>query len=513
MHSRFCFIVCSWSLETMLTYVALVGLGLVVYGMWKWFYFKPKCFPPGLDGLPLLGCIPFWGDHRERTFTEWGKKFGDVFYVRIGMKRVLVLNSFKVIHEAFNGHSHDFSGRVKSKLTEKLKDGDNGLLSANDGRKLRCQRRFALRTLKDFGMGKQNMKHHIIDEAGFLCDAIEATAARKNFGGIDLNLLVGVMSCNVVSRLLFGKRFEDDNPILQQIVSDIRNRTLRQEKILFAMLFFDEVLRLPFLKGKIEKSVKRFQQRAFQIREIVHEHQTSRAMHDEPRDFVDSFIDVINKETSQKEKDNNGFTEDQLIQTAADVISAGTDTTAHTILWGILLLLKHPNVLQRFLNEISTVQLEMITDHKVAPFSHAVMQEVLRFRPAAPSGVPRCTTNAVKIMGYHIPKGVACIPNIWAVHHDPDYWSPDPGIFRPGRHLDENGCFVSSERVIPFSIGRRACIGSHLARMEFLLALACIFSRFRLCLDFCGHDKELRGGSGILLRPPHFTVRVYKRHN
>ena len=71
------------------------------------------------------------------------------------------------------------------------------------------------------------------------------------------------------------------------------------------MLFFDEVLRLPFLKGKIEKSVKRFQQRAFQIREIVHEHQTSRAMHDEPRDFVDSFIDVINKETSQKEKDNN----------------------------------------------------------------------------------------------------------------------------------------------------------------------------------------------------------------
>ena len=42
--------------------------------------------------------------------------------------------------------------------------------------------------------------------------------------------------------------------------------------------------------------------------------------------------------------------------------------------------------------------------------------------------------------------------NIWAVHHDPAVWK-DQEEFRPERFLDENGCLVRREELIPFSIG------------------------------------------------------------
>ena len=74
------------------------------------------------------------------------------------------------------------------------------------------------------------------------------------------------------------------------------------------------------------------------------------------------------------------------------------------------------------------------------------------------------------------------IINIWAVHNDPDYWK-DPGTFRPERFIDENGDFVKSNRVIPFSVGMRRCLGEQLARMEIFIFLVSLLQKFEFLPD------------------------------
>jgi cytochrome P450 len=76
-------------------------------------------------------------------------------------------------------------------------------------------------------------------------------------------------------------------------------------------------------------------------------------------------------------------------------------------------------------------------------------------------------------------------------HRDPDLW-PDPTAFRPDRFAGGRPAWA----YIPFSAGRRTCLGAHLA--NYML---------RVALDpFCdGHLSRLRGDphirSSITLRP------------
>lgn len=74
------------------------------------------------------------------------------------------------------------------------------------------------------------------------------------------------------------------------------------------------------------------------------------------------------------------------------------------------------------------------------------------------------------------------LPNIWAVHHDPENFD-NPSEFKPERFIDEQGKFNKDSKVIPFSIGPRYCLGEQLARMEIFLFLISIVQRFEVRSD------------------------------
>ena len=67
--------------------------------------------------------------------------------------------------------------------------------------------------------------------------------------------------------------------------------------------------------------------------------------------------------------------------------------------------------------------------------------------------------------------------NIWAVHNDPKLWN-EPGKFLPQRFIDDHGNFISSNHVIPFSVGPRHCLGEQLARMEVFIFLVGMVQKF-----------------------------------
>lgn len=115
--------------------------------------------------------------------------------------------------------------------------------------------------------------------------------------------------------------------------------------------------------------------------------------------------------------------------------------------------------------------------------------------------------------GYDIPKGTTVLINYWALHHDPKQW-PDPTKFDPSRYLDGNGKLESTKPAswLPFSAGRRNCLGETLAKPEILLMCANLLQRFdiRLPEGVKPHLEHNLKGFGIEL-PMDYKIVVKER--
>ena len=82
--------------------------------------------------------------------------------------------------------------------------------------------------------------------------------------------------------------------------------------------------------------------------------------------------------------------------------------------------------------------------------------------------------------GYDIPKGTQVLINIYALHYNAEMW-PEPTKFDPERFLDSDGKLNSkSGHFMPFSCGRRVCVGEVLAKQELHLLVASLYQRVSL---------------------------------
>ena len=113
--------------------------------------------------------------------------------------------------------------------------------------------------------------------------------------------------------------------------------------------------------------------------------------------------------------------------------------------------------------------------------------------------------------GYPIPKGTMVIPNIWAIHMDKEAWG-DPEVFRPERFLKEDGSLgprISSW--LPFSTGRRVCVGEAVAKAELHIFLASIVQRYNFRAPD-GVEMDLNPpNKGLKVVPNPYKVLISKR--
>ncbi|ESO99391.1 hypothetical protein LOTGIDRAFT_231056 [Lottia gigantea] len=197
-----------------------------------------------------------------------------------------------------------------------------------------------------------------------------------------------------------------------------------------------------------------------------------------------------------------------------DLFVAGTETTSTTILWSILYFLHYPQVYQKCYKEIQDVvgsgRLPSVKDKVNMPYFEAFNMEILRHVNIVLVGVPRAVKEDTVYQGHFIPKNAIILPNVDSVLASDEIWG-DARAFRPERFLDEMGRVIHREEWIPFSIGRRNCLGEGLAKMEQFLFLATLVQRF----DFQAEDPQnippLKGNYGITHAPMKYNVQSIPR--
>ncbi|XP_028561182.2 cytochrome P450 2W1-like [Podarcis muralis] len=425
-------------------------------------------FPPGPTPLPIIGNLHLLDMKRQdKSILKLAEKYGPVFTLHFGFQKVVVLTGYEAVRDALVTFTEDFVDRPPIPIFEEIQRGNGVFFST--GELWRTTRRFTMASMRNLGVGKKLLEQQINEELGFLVEDI------KSFEGEPFVLRTfNTAPTNITFALLFGERFDYKDPVFTTLL-----RLIDEVMCLLGSPFLHLFNFYPFL-GFLFNAHKILLKRIEDVRIIIREYiKTSKQ--DINANSLKSYTDaLVFKQREDTTKRENLFNDDNLIASILDLVMAGTETTATTLQWAILLMMKYPKIQKKVQEEIVRVvkpgHWATYDDRKDMPYTNAVIHEVQRFITLLPH-VPRSTSVDTHFRGYFLPKGTMVIPSLTSVLLDPSHWET-PHEFNPNHFLDADGKFVKKEAFMPFSLGRRNCIGESLAKMELFLFFTGLLQKF-----------------------------------
>uniref|UniRef100_UPI00398F1F2C uncharacterized protein n=1 Tax=Pristiophorus japonicus TaxID=55135 RepID=UPI00398F1F2C len=461
--------------------------------------------PPGPAPRPLIGNL-YTLDLKmlHRSLMELSEQYGSVFTIQLGLEKVVVLTGYETVKEALVDRADEFAERAKIPVLEMQANGYG--ISFGHGESWKQMRRFALMTLRNFGMGKKTIEDKITEEAKFLVNEIKSHQDQP----FDTTLPITSAMANIICSIVFGERFDYEDKIFLTVTKLIREN--------FSLLGTSRVQMynafpfLGFLPGTHKKIFENRTQMVQLILNFYKEHQKTLNEND-----IGSLIDAfLVKQQEESKNPDSYFHDNNLVTSVTNLFAAGTDTSSATLRWAILLMMKYPDI-QRSVQEeiervIGTERAPRMEDRKGMPYTDAVLHEIQRFANIIPMNIPHATTMDTYFRGFFIPKGMQVIPLLSSVLYDKTQWEK-PNEFNPSHFLDAEGKFVKKVAFMPFSAGRRICIGESLAKMELFLFFTTLMQRFSFRAP-PGAPLDLSPCVGLTLCPkPHQVCAVLRRQS
>ncbi|XP_050952957.1 cytochrome P450 2B4-like [Labeo rohita] len=458
--------------------------------------------PPGPTPLPFVGTIPYFLKN-PMEFIRSLSQYGEMTTLYLGRKPSIFLNTIQITKEALVQNASSFSGRPAIPLLIWITEG-YGIIMATYGHSWRQQRRFALHTLRNFGLGKKSLEERVTEESTYLVPEMLKLEGKP----FDPQHAIHNAASNIICSIVFGDRFDYDDKRFACLLEIVKENSIQTGSLVGQVFNLLPIIKhFPGPHQKIYQNAEEF--KAF-IRDAIKAHRET-VDPDSPRDFIDAYLLEIEK---QKSNEDSTFHENNLVMSVSDLFLAGTDTTATTIRWGLIYLTQNPHVQERCHEEIVRVlgydRLPSMDDRDKLPYTYATVHEFQRCANIVPSGVFHETTQPVKLRGYDIPKGTEVYTNLTAILTDKEQWKY-PDTFNPENFLDDNGHFFKPESFLPFSLGPRVCLGESLAKMELFLFTTSLLQQIRFSWPPGAKGPNMNGIVSLVRSPEPFNIICHSR--
>ncbi|XP_075280489.1 cytochrome P450 2J2-like [Opisthocomus hoazin] len=427
---------------------------------------KMKNFPPSPFALPFVGHIYLLNFHNPQiTVQKLTEKYGDIFSFQMGSLSFVFVNGLRMAKEVLVNQGENFMDRPE--IPNDI-FSNKGLVSSN-GHVWKQQRRFTLTTLRNFGLGKRGLEERIQEECRCLVDAF----GDEQGNPFNPQFKVTNAVSNIICSVTFGNRFDYHDEDFQKLLQ-LMDETFGLNGAITSQLNNSFPSIMKFLPGSHHTIFKNLRLLKSFVKEKIDKHKEDWNP-SESRDIIDSYLQEMAKDNG-----SGAFQEENIVSCVLDLLFAGTETTSTTIRWALLFMAIHPEIQARVQAEIDAVigqvRQPALEDRSNMPYTNAVIHEVQRKGNILPFNVPRMSTKDTVLDSFHIPKGTTFLVNLTSVMFDKDEWET-PDSFNP-EHFLKDGQFWKRESFMPFSIGKRACLGELLARSELFLFFTSLLQKF-----------------------------------
>jgi len=459
----------------------LAGVAILLAAIFRLIYtrlfnkYSGLRLPPGPKALPLLGNIlQLPAVHKERTFAEWGKAYGDVVFVRFLRTPVVILNSLQAAQDLLDKNSAKYSDRPQITIVSEMTGWDSSLVPIRYGDRFRRYRKWMHEALGTKAALKAYLPLQHREAYTFVQGLIERPEA--------LRLHINRFAAALLVDMAYGHNIKSlDDPYVH-----LADKAMGEivEGGYPGLMFVDfvpmRILKLlpswtPGPIGWFIKKAKGVSDAAEQMLDTPYNMVTEAMASGTARPSMTSSVlsQIMSKGevTKQDEIDIKG---------AAGVLyAAGTETTVSTLSSFILAMVMHPQVFKKARAEVDRVigtgRLPELDDREHMPYLECLLKEVYRWGLAAPLGLVHKLMSDDEYRGYHIPGGSTVIANLWAMSRDERIYF-EPESFRPERFSPQDGgsADLPDPRSFIFGFGRRVCPGRLMADDSLWLVMATV---------------------------------------
>ncbi|XP_013161641.1 PREDICTED: cytochrome P450 CYP12A2-like [Papilio xuthus] len=226
--------------------------------------------------------------------------------------------------------------------------------------------------------------------------------------------------------------------------------------------------------------------------------------------FIEIGTEALKNKKMDKESKNEKGILEKLLEInehyahlmASDLLFAGVDTTANTVIPTLYLLAKNPEKQNKLREEI-------LSGSEKRPYLKACIKEAIRIMPVAVANF-RQTSKEYNILGYHIPKhSMMTFAHQYLSMMECHY--PRPNEYIPERWIadKEDPLYHGNAHpfaYMPFGFGSRSCIGRRIAELEIETLVTRVVENFQI--DWFGEPlKQYQSSLNYVKGPFNFTFK------
>lgn len=474
---------------------------------------------PGPHPWPIIGNLDIIGRFYNpfKGFSLLAQQYGDIYTLTLGHTRCLVVNNLELIREVLNNNGKVFGGRPDFLRYDKLFGGDrNNSLALCNWSQLQQKRRNLARkhcSPRESSSYFTKMSFVGCQEIDHLMEKLRKDIVPGQ--AFNIKAVVNAACANMFFEYMCSTRFDYDDLEFQQFVN-----------------FFDEIFWevnqghpldfLPWLLPFYTQHMKRISDwsviiRKFILDRVIKERELSIDLDEPDTDFTDALLKSL--------IENKNLSRNTIIFMLEDFIG-GHSAVGNLIMLALAYIAKDPTIgtkIQCEVDAISKNERRNITlmDMSELPYTMATIFEVLRY--SSSPIVPHVATEDTVISGFGVTKGTIVFINNYILNMSSKNWD-DPDQFYPDRFLENKSKSIvkdssqilrkdniksegsdsgvdfdherdsartieSSEPIkfqlrknlphfLPFSIGKRTCIGQNLVRGFGFILLSNILLHF-----------------------------------